>query len=138
MVKTLPVMNEAFSPARNATRWATSSACPGRPSGNRLLTSSSSPILRSSSLLAMKPGQIALTRIPTGPSSSAADFTSPITPCLAAEYAADIRTPVSPAADAVTPTEPPPAARIACPAVCRPSSTPRRFTAIVWSHSSSG
>ena len=87
MVDTLPVMNEALSPARNATRLATSSLRPGRRSGKRLSMPSSSPIFRISSLPAMYPGQMVLTRIPSGPNSKAADLTRPVTPRFDAEYA---------------------------------------------------
>ena len=99
MVNTLPVMNDALSLARKATRLATSSLRPGRRSGKRLSMSSSSPVFRMRSLLATYPGQMVLTRIPIGPSSRASDLTKPITPCFDAEYADDIRTPVIPAAD---------------------------------------
>ncbi len=45
--------------------------------------------------------------------------------------------PISPAPDAVTTIEPPPAPAIARPNDCIPKSTPRRFTAMVRSQSSS-
>src|SRR5689334_2157635 len=73
-----PVMNAAASDSRKATRAATSSGCPGRPSGvsatvARRNASDAEAVIG----VWMKPGWMVLTRIREGPSSIAATWARP-------------------------------------------------------------
>src|SRR5262249_28979231 len=85
---TAPVMNVARSDARNDASSATSSGRPARFSavlatrcGERS-TACGPPDIS----VAVKPGQIAMARIPSGPYSSAAAFVKAMTPAFDAEY----------------------------------------------------
>src|SRR5437763_15843156 len=78
-------MKEAFSLRRNSTAAATSSGVPMRRDGVSLpqdfAKSANSDLVRS---VSMAPGATQLTRMPNGPSSSAADFVNiSIAPLLA-------------------------------------------------------
>ena len=80
---TWPVTNRACSERRNTITSATSSASPSRPSAVSATRSARPLSSRVSSMsVAMKPGSTALTRMPCGPSSLAADLASAATAAL--------------------------------------------------------
>src|ERR1700735_5872141 len=84
-----PVMNEAFSDARNVMVLAISSGVPTRLRGTvavRLAFLSAVPVKRFSIPVSIGPGATKLTRTPDAAASSAADFVSPSTACLLAAY----------------------------------------------------
>jgi hypothetical protein len=79
------VKNELSSEARNSAVSATSSGVPALPSGVCPTIS----IRRTAGIgsvigVSMRPGQIALARIPRDPASCATDFVNPRIPALAA------------------------------------------------------
>ena len=85
----------------------------------------------------MPPGQMALTRMRCGASSTATARVRLITAALAAEYACGPSPPLSPAIDAVLMKQPPcPCAFITRAPCFMPRNTPRTSTAKVQSHSS--
>jgi hypothetical protein len=89
-------------------------------------------ISRSGSMIAdsAKPGQTALRRMPASASSGPSERLRPTTACLLAEYSGSYATPVRPASEDVATIAPPPRARSAGSAACRPNTTPSRLTPI--------
>ena len=77
-----------------------------------------------------KPGQNALTRMPSGASAGPSARTRPTTACLLAPYTGSNAVAVSPAIEAVATIEPPPARRSAGIAACTPKTTPSRLMPI--------
>src|SRR5580704_5535451 len=134
-------MKDARSEHIHATASAISVGLPKRPMGWQLRTylwtagalKSRSPIDVSTTA-----GHTALIRILLLAVSSAADFVSPITPCLLALYAAAPAPPTRPVIDAIFTIAPPPP----CLSICRisyfrQSHTPLRLMSMVRSQSSS-
>ena len=80
-------MKAAAGEARKSTGSATSSGCPQRPSGVRALTEATcagSVRLRADCSVTMKPGAMALTRMPSGAHAMASDLVSCSTAALLA------------------------------------------------------
>ena len=85
---TCPVICRASSEARKAMALATSSGCPRRRSGVAAADSSSVVLrLRSTHSVSVVPGAMALTRMPSGPSSCASTFVNTCSPPLVVAYA---------------------------------------------------
>jgi len=103
-----------------------------RPPGLRSMPSIASGLPRWSSGVLMPPGQIALTRMRSGASSTATARVRLITAAFAAEYACGASPPLSPAIEAVLMNDPPsPCAFITRAPYFIPSITPRTRTAKV-------
>src|SRR5690606_9914037 len=114
----VPLMWLAASEARNATSSPTCSEVPGffpvsgiGPRGNStgILTSSLRASVLSEISVSIAPGQMTLTRIPRGPSSTASIFAIAIWPAFEAEYAVAplLEKILDPLTEDVTTTEPP-------------------------------
>ena len=104
-------MNDARSEHIHTTASATSDGFPKRPIGWRPTTAlwtCGAPKSRSDIDVSIAAGHTALIRIPLRAVSSAADFVSPITPCLLALYAAAPAEPTRPIVDAMFTIAPPP------------------------------
>ena len=85
----------------------------------------------------MRPGQIALARMPFGPYSTAAALVNEMTPAFAAEYTlVGIVDAFIPPIDDQFKITPPPVGSIALMPCFIPSNTPRRSTSMTWSYTS--
>ncbi len=86
------MMYVAASDSRNATACAMSSGSPEWPIGTRAayVSSVAKPVATNSLAISVRivPGATALTRIRSGPHSTASERTRPLTPAFAAQYAA--------------------------------------------------
>jgi len=109
--KITPVMKLAASEARNAQASPTSSGFPGRPKGHPsiiiCLNTGFVLIISCVSGVTIRPGAMALTRMPDRPNSVASWRVSPIRAALVALYPALAVTPAMPQTDAMFMIEPP-------------------------------
>src|SRR5271157_1250770 len=134
-------MKDARSEHIHATASAISVGLPKRPMGWQLRTylwTSGAPKTLSAKGVSTAAGHIALIRILFRAFSNAADFVSPITPCLLALYAPAPAEPTRPVIEDIFTIAPPPP----CLSICRisyfrQSQTPLRLMLMVRSQSSS-
>ena len=98
-VRTCAVMKLDSSLERNRALHATSSGCPTRPRAafaagfaSAAARSPADPLIEASMSVWMKPGQMALTLMPFGPSSKAIRFVSDITAAFVSGGRSDIET----------------------------------------------
>src|SRR5271155_5086578 len=111
-------MKDARSEHIHTTASAISAGLPKRPMGWQLsayLWTAGAPKSRSAIGVSIAAGHTELIRIPLRAFSSAADFVSPITPCLLALYAAAPAEPIRPVIDAMFTIAPP----LPCLSICR-------------------
>src|SRR6516164_3004273 len=136
---TAPVIYDARSEQRNDASSATSSGCPPRLRavpwtswGNR----SAAPGPPDSSV-SMKPGQMAMARMPRVPYSTAAALVKEMTPAFAAEYTLTGKAValIPPVDDQLRITPPPQPSRVLMPCLV-PKKTPRKSTSMTRSYSS--
>src|SRR4051794_17702067 len=134
-----PVMYEERSEARKEASSATSSGWPPRFSAEpptRAGKRSAAPLPPDIGV-SMKPGQMALARMPCSPYSTAAALVTAMTPALAIEYAlVGIRDPFMPPMDDQFTMAPPPESTMDLMPCLVPSITPRRLIDITRSYSS--
>src|SRR4051794_20964689 len=134
---TVPVTADAASDARYSAAAATSSGSTRRPSGRRSpIASSSAPRPKRASIgVRAGPGLMTFTRMRSGASSSASARASPVTPVLAAMYAASPGRGRRAMIDAVTIRLPPPRSRIAGTTAWAARKNAVRLTSSTRSHS---